>query len=98
VNSSPADNSKQGSYRSQAYWRARAPQVVGELLTLRAACARFEGLDYRQIYAWVEEGRLHPVRPGGRLLYPEWEIRALVSSDGVTPPYLSGREYERRAA
>jgi predicted site-specific integrase-resolvase len=71
--------------------------VVSELLTLREACKRF-GLYPEKIYGWAKAGALHPVQPAGRLLYPEWELRELVSSDGVTPPYLSRFDLRREVA
>lgn len=58
---------------------ARRPEIVSELLTLREAMQRWPQLYTRRIYAWVAEGRLHPVMPAGRLLYPEWELRQLAA-------------------
>lgn len=74
--------------------RAKAPQEFSEVLTLRGARERF-GLDHRQIYAWVEEGKLHAIQPGGegRVWYPEWELHALVQSMGSDSTHHShGRE------
>lgn len=51
--------------------------MVSELLTLREAGVRF-GVHNQQIYAWAAAGLIHPVRPGGRTLYPEWELVELV--------------------
>ena len=55
---------------------ARKSDVHYELLTLRDAMRRF-GVYQHRVYRWVEEGRLHPVKPGGRTLYPAWELEAL---------------------
>ena len=59
-------------------WRATAPQLVSELLTAQEAFRRFPGLHYKKIYAAAAAGLLHPVRPHGRVLYPEWELANLV--------------------
>jgi len=52
--------------------KATSPKATAELLTLRDVRQRFD-VHYRQIYAWVEEGRLHAVQVGGRgrIYYPE---------------------------
>lgn len=98
VERSRVRNSTRESIASQSpSGRSTRPQLVSELLTLREACKRFE-LYPEKIYAWSKAGALHPVQPAGRLLYPEWELRRLVSSDGVTPPYRRRFEYEEDAA
>jgi hypothetical protein len=71
----------------------RAPQDHAELLTLREACRRFD-IDRRQIWVWAALGQLHPVRPAGRTLYPEWELEALIS----TATYLRRLEPAASAA
>jgi len=76
---------------SRAIRNTPAPQLVSELLTLREACARF-GLYNEQVYAWARDGRIHPVKPNGRTLYPEWEI-----AHCVKPSYLSGSRYAEAA-
>jgi hypothetical protein len=48
------------------------------LLTLREACNRFPELYPEVVYAWARDQLLHPVRPNGRTLYPEWELARLV--------------------
>jgi hypothetical protein len=55
---------------------ARAPRRVHQLLTLTQACRRF-GLYHLQIYAAVEQGKVNPVQPHGRILYPIWELEAV---------------------
>lgn len=57
----------------------RKSEAVYRLLTLRDA-AREYGLHTKAIYAAVERGQLHPVQPGNRTLYPEWELEALARS------------------
>jgi excisionase family DNA binding protein len=60
--------------------------MVSELLTLSEACERF-GLYPQMIYNWASEGRLHAVKPIGRILYPAWELTDLVESfDSVNKP------------
>lgn len=56
----------------------RKRDVHYELLTLREAMRRFRVYQQR-IYRWVEEERLHPVKPNGRTLYPAWELEALAA-------------------
>ncbi len=85
-------HSTQESITSQDRKRGERPRLVSELLTLREACRRFD-LYPEKIYAWAEAGLLHPVKPNGRTLYPEWEIRALV----LTPPYLRGLDLAEAA-
>lgn len=57
-------------------WRSRKKDVHFRLLTLREAAQEF-GVHPHAVYDAVRKGRLHPVKPAGRTLYPEWEIRAL---------------------
>ena len=51
------------------------PELIAELLTAHEARLRF-GLRNQRLYAMVKAGLVHPVRPNGRVLYPEWEIAA----------------------
>jgi hypothetical protein len=53
-------------------------ELEGGLLNLSEA-AHFYGVDYRLIWAWAHARVLHPVRPGRRWLYPEWELEQLVA-------------------
>lgn len=73
------DNRSQVSSRQKFRFPPK-PQVVSELLTLRAACARY-GVSEYQIYLWSNEEprRLHPVRvkEGSRTLYPDFELAEL---------------------
>jgi hypothetical protein len=59
---------------------ARRPSALAELLTLSEAGKRF-GVSERRVYQWAEQGLLHPVKPHGRILYPEWELRCLVERE-----------------
>lgn len=52
------------------------PDVHFRLMTIRDAEREF-GLTGKRIYAAVLDGVVHPVRPNGRTLYPEWELRSL---------------------
>jgi hypothetical protein len=65
----------------------RQTDIVYELLDLSEACARFRGVHAKLVYRWVREGRLHPVKPNGRRLYPSWELEALVSGRTSKPLY-----------
>jgi hypothetical protein len=88
------NNNRKVSPRQALIREARAPRLVSELLTLREACERFPGLHFKQIYVWAEAGILHPVKPQGRTLYPEWELAEAVRK--LTGPY--GLFRARRAA
>lgn len=57
-----------------------------ELLTLGEAISRY-GLYRQRIYRWVRQGRLHPVKPVARTLYPAWELDALTGR--TTSPRLT---------
>lgn len=60
---------------------AESPKATAELLTLREVRSRF-GVHYKQVYAWVAEGKLHAVQVGGkgRIYYPEWELKVLAEA------------------
>jgi len=73
----------------------KRPHVVSELLTLREAALRF-GLTQFRIYQAAADGRVHPVRPGGRILYPAWELEDLL--DSVKPSERSGQLSRREFA
>ena len=60
---------------------ARRPSQFSELLTLSEAGKRF-GISERRVYSWAQAGLVHPVKPQGRILYPEWELRQLVEEHG----------------
>jgi excisionase family DNA binding protein len=49
-------------------------EPTGVLLDMRAACRMFR-VSSHTIYRLAREGHIHAVRPQGRLLYPEWELR-----------------------
>ncbi len=66
-------------------WRQKKSEVVYRLLTLRAAAQEF-GLHTKLIYAAVERGEVHPVKPGNRTLYPEWELAGLAVKHGYHRP------------
>jgi len=89
----PRNSNRKVTRRQGPIAAARAPKVVSELLTLREACARDERLYPQLIWMWASEGLLHPVRPHGRVLYPEWELSELVKR-----LYRAGSEYATRAA
>lgn len=59
--------------------RVTKADVHFRLLTIRDA-EREYGLSGKRIYAAVRAGRVHPVKPNGRTLYPEWELAALLRS------------------
>lgn len=85
------NNRKVSKVQAPSLGRVTSPQLVSELLTLREAAQRF-GIDRRQIYVWAQLSLLHPVRPHGRVLYPEWELSELVKR-----LYRSGFDLQRVA-
>lgn len=65
----------------------RQTDILYELLDLSEACERYRGVHAKLVYRWVREGRLHPVKPNGRRLYPSWELEALAAERTSKPLY-----------
>jgi hypothetical protein len=59
--------------------RERKPEQHFRLLTLREAEQLF-GLSEFYVYRGVRKGDIHPVKPNGRTLYPEWELEAVAAA------------------
>ena len=77
VQTRPAQRRRRGPGRGVR--DAKRPSDLSELLTLSEAGKRF-GISERRVYRWAQEGLVHPVKPHGRILYPEWELRWLVET------------------
>ncbi len=78
-------------------WLSRAPSVHYRVLSTVQAFREF-GLRREQIYAAVEQGKVHAVAmpprddrsAEGQTRYPEWELSKLADELGLTPPVPLG--------
>ena len=53
---------------------------------------RLYGISEHTLYRLAAEGRLHPVKPNGRVLYPAWELDMVLRKprNGGGPEYPGG--------